>query len=248
MKIRIVVLLLPLVFSLLSCDEEGDLIDIFDQTPLTEEEVAAGLKQALVVGTDTAVSIVSRVDGYYGDPLIKILLPPEADIIMDNIDDPLLVAIGISGLVEDAILAMNRAAEDAANDAIPIFADAITSMTIEDAFNILNGADTAATHYLREKTYMNLKNAFQPRISASLEKPLAGGISADEAWSALTTSYNDVAQFVPGWSEVNTDLDDHVTRKALDGLFVKVADEEIDIRNDPIARVTDLLKRVFGQN
>ncbi len=119
-------------------------------------------------------------------------------------------------------------------------------MTIQDAFAILNGSDTAATHYLREKTYTDLKNAFQPKIAVSLDKPLVGGISASDTWTSLTTAYNQVAQFVPGWNTVNTQLDDHVTRKALNGLFIKVGDEEKDIRTDPVARVNDILKKVFG--
>ncbi|MCD4736131.1 MAG: DUF4197 domain-containing protein [Bacteroidales bacterium] len=237
-----------LALFIISCDESDDIIKIIENPPLTEEEVVAGLKEALVVGTDTAVSIVSEIDGYYMDELIRILMPPDADIIMENIDDPLLQAIGIDNLVEDVVLLMNRAAEDAATEAIPIFVDAVTSMTIQDAFNILNGEDTAATHYLRENTYTELQSAFQPKIGTSLEKPLVGGVSADEAWSTLTTAYNNVAQFIPGWNQVNTELDEYVTRKALDGLFVKVAEEEIDIREDPLARVTDLLKRVFGGN
>ncbi|MBN1337836.1 MAG: DUF4197 domain-containing protein [Bacteroidales bacterium] len=228
-----------------SCDSE-EIKQIIENPPLTEQEVIAGLRQALTVGTDTAVSIVSKVDGYYKDEIIKIFLPPEADIIVDNMNNPLLVAVGITDLVENAILAMNRAAEDAATEALPVFVDAITSMTVADAFGILNGDDTSATHYLRENTYWQLKEAFQPKIGNSLNKPLVGGVSANEAWSTLTTAYNNVAQFVPGWNPVNTELDDYTTRKALDGLFVKVADEEKDIRTDPVARVTDLLERVFG--
>jgi len=241
---RIVFLSLTAAALFLFSCEEGDNIFIPGDT-LTEQEVAAGLRQALTVGTDTAVKIVSVVDGFYLDPVIKILLPPEADVIVNHADDPLLVALGIDQLIEDVVLRMNRAAEDAAKSATPIFVNAITSMTIVDAFDILNGHDTAATHYLRTKTYTPLKEAFQPIISESLDKPLVAGASASDAWSTLTTAYNEVAQWV-GWNTVNTELDEHVTKKGLDGLFVKVAEEEKDIRTDPLARVTDLLKKVFG--
>ncbi len=238
---KIIVFVILLV-TFIACDKTNNILD----TSLTETEVIEGLKSALTVGTDTAVSIVSQVNGYFLDNIIKIYLPPDADIIVQNASNPLLQAIGINALIDDVILRMNRAAEDAAKEATPIFLDAITSITIQDAFSILNGADTAATHYLREKTYTNLKNAFQPKITVSLAKPLVGGISASDAWTTLTTAYNQVAQFIPGWNQVNTQLDDYTTRKALDGLFIKVGDEEKDIRTDPVARVNDILKRVFG--
>lgn len=238
-------LLIPVILLFFVSCESDDIAQFIENPPLTEEEVAAGLKQALTVGTDTAVSIVSKVDGYFKDEIIKILLPPEADIIVDNLDNPLLVVAGVPELVDDAILALNRAAEDAATEAIPIFVDAITSMTVQDAFGILNGDDTSATHYLWEKTYWDLKDAFQPKIGNSLNKPLVGNISTNEIWTNLTSAYNSVA-LILGWNEVNTELDDYATRKALDGLFVKVADEEKDIRTDPVARVTELLERVFG--
>ncbi len=236
------IVFIALLTALIACDKTNDILD----TGLTNAQVIEGLKSALTVGTDTAVSIVSKVNGYFLDEAIKIYLPPDADIIVQNASNPLLQAIGIDALINDVVLRMNRAAEDAATEAAPIFINAITSMTIQDAFAILNGSDTAATHYLREKTYTDLKNAFQPKIAVSLDKPLVGGISASDTWTSLTTAYNQVAQFVPGWNTVNTQLDDHVTRKALNGLFIKVGDEEKDIRTDPVARVNDILKKVFG--
>jgi hypothetical protein len=245
------VLLIALLFFLtISCDNTDEIIDLLQNQPLTETEVVEGLKSALTVGTDTAVSIVSEINGFYMDELIKIYLPPEAQIIVENANNPILAAIGIPELIDEMILKMNRAAEDAATEATPIFIDAITTMTILDAFEILNGADTSATHYLREKTYSNLQTAFQPKITNSLEKPLVGGISASETWSSLSGLYNDVANSVAGQlaglSPVNAELDEYVTRKALDGLFVKVGEEEKSIRTDPFARVNDILKKVFG--
>lgn len=233
-----------------SCEESGDIVDILTNTPLTEAEVIEGLKEALEIGTDTAVSTVSQLNGYLLDEVIKIYLPPEADIIVENINNPLLAAIGVDVFIEDMVLKLNRAAEDAAKEATPIFVDAITEMTIQDAFDILNGADTSATHYLREKTFINLKEAFQPKIATSLNKPIVAGISAAETWTSFTTLYNDIANSLvgqlAGLTPVNTQLDEYVTVKGLHGVFVKVADEEKAIRTDPFARVTDILERVFG--
>ncbi|MEZ5197786.1 MAG: DUF4197 domain-containing protein [Bacteroidales bacterium] len=244
----IVILSILLIFS--SCDDTDDILDIINEIPLTEAEVTEGLKAALMVGTDTAVTTVSQVNGYFMDELIKIHLPPEANIIVENADNPILSAIGVDAFIEDMVLKLNRAAEDAAKEATPIFIDAITEMTIEDAFGILNGSDTSATHYLREKTFVALQLAFQPKIATSLEKPIVAGISAAETWSDFTTLYNDIANSVvgqfAGLTPVNTELDAYVTTKGLHGLFVKVADEEQAIRNDPLARVTDILERVFG--
>ena len=240
-----------LLISLLmftSCEDDDSIFN--SPLPLTEEEVVAGLKQALTIGTDTAVSIVSKADGYYQDELIKIYLPPEANIIVENADNPLLQAIGVDSFIDDMILKMNRAAEDAANEATPIFIDAITSITIQDGFAILNGEDTAATHYLRDKTYLQLQAAFQPKIGESLDKPIVAGVSASATWATFTNTYNDVAESLvgqlAGLTPVDTELDAYVTKKGLDGLFVKVADEEKDIRTDVTARVTELLERVFG--
>jgi len=239
-----------MILLLSSCENTDEIIDLIPYPTLTEAEVTEGLKSALTVGTDTAVAIVSQVNGYLLDELIKIYLPPEANIIVENANSPLLAALGVPELIDDMILKMNRAAEDAAIEATPIFISAITTMTIQDAFEILNGSDTAATHYLREKTYADLKNAFQPKIATSLDKPLVGGISASETWTSITEQYNNIANSIAGQlaglTPVNTELDKHVTVKALDGLFIKVSDEEKAIRTDPLARVNDILKKVFG--
>jgi len=234
--------------SITSCDVAESVVRSIEQElPLTEDEVVKGLKEALRVSTDTAVSTVSVINGFYKDQAIKILLPPEANIITDNMNHPMLKGIGITDMIDDVILRMNRAAENAAKEATPIFVNSIKSMTINDAFDILNGSDTAATHYFREKTYYQLKNKFRPKIAASLNKPLVGNISANKAWSTLTDGYNQVANYVPGWKKVNTKLDDYVTNKALDGVFKKLGEQEIQIRKDPLARVTEILERVFGK-
>jgi len=245
---KILIVLVALMIPLMYSCEEAD--EILENIGLTDAEIVAGLKQALSIGTDTAVNIVSAVDGYYKDELIKILLPPEADIIVDNLDNPVLQGLGFDQMIEDVIFKINRAAEDAATGAAPIFWDAITNMTISDGFDILHGEDTAATHFLRENTYSGLQQLFLPVLQESLEKDIVAGVSAQETWSTLTDNYNVVANSLigqlAGLTPVNTDLSNWVTRKALDGLFVKVADEEIAIRNDFGHRVTELLRRVFG--
>ncbi len=214
--------------------------------PLSEGDVVAGLKQALKVGTDTAVKNLAKLDGYYGDALMKISLPPEANTIISNINK----LPGGKKMVADLELRINRSAEDAAKEAAPIFSNAITSMSIQDAWGILRGSDSSATNYLRKSTYNSLVALYKPKIKASIDKPLIAGISTTQSWNTLTTNWNTLAKSPIGamsnLEPVNTELDDYLTCKALDGLFLKVAEEEKSIRKDPMARVTDLLRRVFG--
>ncbi len=214
---------------------------------LTETDVIAGLKQALKVSTDTAVKHLAITNGYYGDALVKIGLPPEAQTILTNINK----IPGGQKLVNDLEMRINRSAEEAAKEAMPIFSNAITGMSISDAWGILRGTDTSATHYLKRTTYNSLLALYKPKIKSSIDKPLVGGISATQSWNTLTKNWNAVAKspvgLVANLKPVNTQLDDYLTRKALDGLFLKVAQEEKDIRKDPMAQVTDLLRRVFGR-
>lgn len=227
--------------TLTRCDKVEEVLD-----GLTEQDVVQGLKSALTVGTDTAVVQLNQLDGYYGNQALKILLPEEAAVIVENIE----LIPGGQELLNELILRMNRAAEDAAAGATPVFVNAITSMTISDAFGILNGSDSAATHYLREKTYSGLFGVFKPIVGESLSKPIVAGVSANEAWENLTTPYNELANSfagqVLGLTPVNSSLDDHVTRKGLNGLFIKVAEEEKAIRTDPLARINAILQKVFG--
>ncbi|MEA3443353.1 MAG: DUF4197 domain-containing protein [Bacteroidota bacterium] len=232
-----------LLFTFISCEELEDIL----VNGLTETEIIDGLKSALTVGTDTSVTTVSKLDGYYKDELIKIFLPPEAEIIEEYIT----YIPGGYAMLEEVIVRLNRAAEDAATEAKPIFVSAITGMTISDGIDILYGEDTAATHYLRNATFVELTNLFQPKVAASLNKDLVGGISTNESWETVTNSYNDyvvntIVGQIAGLEEINTELDEYATRKALDGLFIKVSEEEKDIREDPLARVNDLLQKVFG--
>ena len=214
--------------------------------PLTEAEVISGLKEALTTGAKNAAERLAKENGYYGDDLIKILLPDEAKIIVDNISR----IPGGDKLVEDVIIRINRAAEDAAKEVAPIFIGSVTQMTIKDAFGILNGSDNAATNYLRNTTYSELYGLYKPKIQTSTEKKIIGNISTKESWNTLVSKWNSVANSVPGrlanLKPVNTDLDDFLTNKALSGMFLKVEAEELKIRKDISARVSPLLQRVFG--
>ncbi|MCS6794882.1 MAG: DUF4197 domain-containing protein [Raineya sp.] len=223
---------------------QGVVSNLPTNQPLSEGEIANGLKEALTQGISKGVNELVKTDGYFGNQAIKILLPPEAqkvqDLIVKNIPQG-------QKLIDEAVLKMNRAAEDAANEAKPIFLDAITSMTITDAKNILFGNENAATNYLREKTFQKLVQAYSPKINNALSK-----VGATQAWSALVTPYNKLVGTVAGnlagiREPINADLGAYTTQKALDGLFWRIAQEEAQIRKNPIARTTALLQRVFGE-
>ena len=222
--------LLPLMLFVLSC--EGF------ETGLTDEEVVAGLKEALRIGADSSVTTAHQQDGYFLHPVNKIPFPPESNNVMTTVSGITLLGQPVGQTAVDGfVLKLNRAAEDAADEALPIFVNAITNITIADGMSILMGTDDAATLYLKDNTYSDLKTTFQPNIEASLNT-----VGAQSAWTDVTTLYNTVSS-----DPVNTDLADYTTRKALDGLFFLIAEEELKIRQDPSARVTDLLARVFGQ-
>jgi len=245
-KIRLLIPALSLIL-LSGCAELNTLMQsVPTAAPLTEANVSEGLKEALKIGSKNASSILSAVDGYYGDELVKILLPEEAELIIDNLEK----IPGGEKLVEDVVLRINRAAEDAAKEVAPIFVNSITQMTIQDAFAILKGADNAATQYLSNTTRMDLYNLYQPKIRQSTEKDIVGGISTKESWDALTGKWNVFANSLvgrmAGFESVNVDLDEYLTNRALDGMFLKVQDEEEKIRKNVAARVTPLLEKVFG--
>lgn len=201
---------------------------------LTESEISSGLKQALQIGAQNATSKVSAVNGFFGNALIKILMPPEAKKVENT-----LRSIGMGDQVDKAILSMNRAAEDASKKAVQIFINAIVSMSIQDGLSILRGGNDAATNYLKSKTTASLTASFRPIIEESLDK-----VNGTKYWSDVFTVYN---KLPTTYKKVNPDLAGYVTERALAGVFVYVADEESKIRLNPAARVTDLLKKVFGQ-
>lgn len=235
-----------MMFILTGCAELLNVLQSSAGLPLSEAEVVSGLKEALITGAKNSAGRLAAENGYYGDALVKILLPDEAKVVVDNISR----IPGGQQLVNDVILRINRAAEDAAKEVAPIFVNSVTQMTIKDAFNILNGADNAATGYLRNTTYNELYTLYKPKIQVSTEKKIIGNISTKESWETLTTRWNTFANSLAGrlanFKPVTTDLDDFLTTKALSGMFLKVEAEELKIRKDVSARVTPLLQRVFG--
>ena len=200
-------------------------------TSLSTEEIVSGLKEALSVGAKNSSGKLAAADGFFKDATIKILMPQEMKKVESR-----LRSLGMGKMVDDAILSMNRAAEDASKTAAPIFVDAIKKMSVQDAVGILKGADTAATSYLRKTTVNDLTTAFTPIVEESLKK-----VNATKYWKDLATAYNKFSS-----TPVNTNLNKYVTGRALNGLFYYVGEEEKKIRTNPAARVSDILQKVFG--
>jgi hypothetical protein len=262
-----------------SCKEVDQVLN----NPDTQKQSsnAEGLKEALRVGADTAVSKLNVKDGYFKDAAIKLLLPEQVQQAIAafkakeikslglTITGEQLYTTGLPGLIkplsakEDSlVLGINRAAEDAALEAKPLFVNAITGMSFSDATSILFGADTAATNFLRVNTFSPLVDKFEPMIDASLKKIQVGNKSVSTSYENFVADYNailntSIPQLTGGSKTVAslmgiktilvTDLSSHTTNKALNGLFLKVADQEYLIRKNPLARVTSILKDVFGQ-
>jgi hypothetical protein len=200
---------------------------------LTTAEVGQGLKEALTNGISKGADRVSQTDGYFKNPEIKIPFPPDVKKVEDK-----LRQIGLGNDVDRFIMTLNRGAEEAAKEAKPIFVDAIRQMTIEDAWGILKGEDNAATNYLQRSTSTQLKAKFKPVIQNALDK-----VGAARYYTDLVNTYNKI----PFIEKVNPDLNEYATDLAMKGLFMQIAKEEKNIRQDPLARTTDLLKRVFAQ-
>lgn len=201
---------------------------------LTTAEVGQGLKEALVNGISKGADRVSQTDGYFKNPEIKIPFPPDVKKVEDK-----LRQIGLGNDVDRFIMTLNRGAEEAAKEAKPIFIDAIKQMTIEDAWGILKGEENAATNYLQRTTSIQLKAKFKPVIQSALDK-----VGAARYYTDLVNTYNKI----PFIEKVNPDLNEYATDLAMKGLFMQIAKEEKNIRQDPVARTTDLLKRVFAQS
>ena len=239
---------------------------------LSTEQIVEGLKTALEIGADSSTSKLAALDGYYLDAAVKIFLPPEADVIYDNLDILDNYVGGtkefIVGELEKLVLSINRSAEDAADDALPIFADAITSLTIQDGWDILNGKvpgtsttkmagvesfdSLAATHYLENQTKEALIEVFSEPMNQALNKKLVFNVSAYSLWNSITNTYNNAVQvynlipLVEDLNYVNRDIGEYVTGKAMDGLFMKVGEEERKIRRDPFQWAVDIIQEVFG--
>jgi hypothetical protein len=222
----------------LSCTAEAQLLKkakglLGGDKGFTKEEAANGLKEALIQGTSKGVDLLSKADGYLKNPEIKIPFPPEAK----NVEKKLR-GIGLNKQVDEAVESLNRAAEKAAVEAKDIFVASIKQLTITDAINIVKGDKNAATQFLQRETTASLNSKFSPIIDNSLQE-----VGATRHWSTVMGSYNKI----PFVKKVNPDLTAYVTEKAIEGMFVMIAKEELNIRQNPGARATELLKKVFGQ-
>ena len=202
-------------------------------SPVTEAEAGQGIKEALAQGLVKTVLQLNNVDGFFKDAVYKILMPPEAKKIEST-----LRSLGMNSMVDKAILSINRGAEEAVGTAKPIFADAIKSMTLQDAIGLIKNGDTSATHFFRVKTTDKLVAAFTPIIQASLNKT-----DATKYYGDVIKTYNDLPVT---FKKLNPDLTGYVTNKATNALFDLIGKEEVNIRNNFVARTTDLLKKVFG--
>ena len=228
MKKIIAVLFLSIALS--SCDVLSNLPNVGG---VTEAEAGEGIKEALSQGLVKAVLKLNKEDGFFGDAFYKILMPPDAQKVVNTLRD-----LGMGKMVDKAILSINRGAEDAAGYAKPIFVDAIKSMTLSDAIGLVKNGDTSATHFFRVKTTDKLTAAFMPVIKTSLDK-----VDATKYYGGVINTYNN---FPTTFKKINPDLASFVTNKATNALFDLVAKEELNIRQNIAARTTELLRRVFG--
>jgi hypothetical protein len=230
-----ILLFIPFLFLIFSgCDTLSQVV----QTTVNQSanpstlEIGNGLKQALEIGTTKSSDQLSSVNGFFTNAAVKILFPPEAQKV-----ERTLRSIGLSKLADNVILSLNRAAEDAAGKAKPIFVNAIKQMTLQDVTNILLGSQDAATQYFKRTTTLQLAESFKPVVQASLNK-----VGATKYYGDAAAAYNKV----PFASKVNPDISDYVTQKAISGLFVEIAQEELNIRQNLSARTTPLLQKVFS--
>jgi hypothetical protein len=200
---------------------------------ITEAEAGQGIKEALTNGVIKGIGFLNKTDGFFGNAAYKLFLPPDARKIENTLRD-----LGMGKKVDQAILQINRGAEDAVGYAKPIFVGAIKEMTLMDAINIVKGPNDAATNYFRQKTTEKLIAAFTPSIKSSLDK-----VDATKYYADIVNTYNN---FPTTFKKINPDLPSYVVGKAVDALFDQIAKEEANIRANPIARTTDILKKVFG--
>ena len=232
---KIILLTLLCSGTLTGCETARQVLEgvntAYGNGALTNADIVSGLRQALTIGTQNSTAQLSNVDGFFKNAAIKILIPEEAKKVEST-----LRSLGMNSLVDKAVLSMNRAAEDAAKGAGTIFINAVKQMTITDAVNILKGGDFAATDYFKSKTTAALAQSFKPVIDNALKN-----VNATKYWSDVTSVYNQFST-----NKVTTDLSAYVTQKAMEGIFYQVGLEEQKIRKDPVARTTEILKKVFG--
>jgi Protein of unknown function (DUF4197) len=235
MKTRLLIALFCFIIAPAASFSQIKLPDILGKKKngVTENEAGQGVKEALLQGVTTAVLNLNKTDGFFGSEIYKMLLPPDALKIEKS-----LRKAGMGDQVDKAILAINRGAEDAVGFAKPIFVDAIKEMTITDAFNIIKGSKDAATQYFKQKTTEKLVAAFTPSVKSSLDKT-----NATKYYGDIVNTYNN---FPTTFKKVNPDLTSFVVGKAVEALFDQVAKEEANIRANPLARTSDILKKVFG--
>lgn len=220
-----------LAISITSCDILSNLPQ--STSTVTQTEAAQAIREALDQGTGSGIGVLNKPDGFFGNEAYKLFLPPDARRIEST-----LRQVGFASLVDKTIVQINRAAEDAVGHARPIFLDAIREMTITDAINIVRGPRDAATQYFREKTTDKLVAAFLPVIKSSLEK-----FEATRYYENLITTYNNFPTTI---NKINPDLPSYVAERAVTALFDQIEKEEVNIRNNPVARTTEILKKVFG--
>lgn len=228
-------LAMSVLFIACSPQDMQNVLGSLPNQPLSNAEVVDGLKEALRVGTERSVNSAGALDGFWKNPTIRIPFPPEAQQVRSTLLD-----LGIRKPVEDFELTLNRAAEQASKEAVPVFVEAITSMSIADGFALLRGGENAATNYLREKTSTALRAKFTPVVERATAQ-----VSLTNYWRPVASAYN-TATLITGGKAVDPDLNAYVTTKAMDGLFLLLADEEKKIRQDPLARTTELLRKVFA--
>lgn len=232
-----------LAFSLSSCDKLNQVASNLvlpqsssgSQNTLSNQEVISGLKSALEVGISNATQLSSKTDGFLKNPLIVIPFPQDAIKVKEK-----AIEWGLTSQVNQIETTLNRAAEEASKQALPIFMDAIRNMSIQDGFAILRGGEGAASNFLKRATSSQLQAAFKPSVQRAIEQ-----VELTKYWNPVVTRYNQ-STLLTGAERVNPDLENYVTERAIEGLFTMVALEENKIRKDPAARVNDILKRVFG--
>ena len=230
------ILALVLTLSLTSCSELIKVLETANTiNQITESEAVSGLKQALEFGVNNGTSFLGKKDGFLKNAAYKILMPKEIQEAESQIrNNPIANALA-GPYLDKVVTAMNRGSENAMAKAKPIFVNAIKSMSIKDAIGIVTGGDGAATDYLKRVTSAQLKSEFTPVIKSSLDK-----VNINDPWTKVSSAYNMVLG-----KNVETDLNDYVTDKAMDALFNQVRKEEDNIRENPVARTTDILKKVF---
>lgn len=237
-------ILLPLtvlafgVLPMSSCDTVQNLSNslpgITNSGVLTQNEAQQGIQQALLNGIIDGITNLNKTDGFFGNAAYKLFLPEDAQKVVST-----LKTLGMGSLVDNAVLQINRSAEDAVGAAKPIFVNAVKQMTVTDAIQLVKGGNNSITNYFKSKTTDQLIAAFKPVISSSLNKT-----SATKYYGDLVNAYNNIPLTK---NKINPDLTDYVARNATNALFDQIAKEEVNIRQNPVARTTDILKKVFGQ-